>query len=1155
MRLICSILFILFQFLYSTIFAQNVSLEKFNAANGLPTSEIISVYKDYRGFLWVGTTIGVSRFDGYRFENFQSALGGHTIRNVVCIKEDFHKKIWIGTHAGLFFLENNQLFKANASSDSIQGINDIFPEENGDMWLATEGGPVFLKSSLLNLCKDQPIFLSENVLIHWSNRELQQDKRRATKIARADDGTVFVCNFNEVFRVEKNKMTRLVGEFGIDAHFVILDIFPVSSSKIYFNEARRGLYRIDSTTITRVPFDSVYRPNFKAQSNARWYLDAAGFYKFYPKEEIVSFHFNTFNIDVTWLSQVLFDENNFYWIATHDGLIKLKFSPFKQHELRSDNSIQEVYSIFETSENKLVLGANRGKVYLYNNENTQFLFPQQKSIVPLAEIFDIYEDSRKWIWFGTGYQGMVVFRNNRLVRYLENDGLHDNSIKKFFRASTGTIYAMGDFGVTEIIVDDSDNVKFIPHKSSAHLSQYGSYLGAVEAPDKTVWFAGEEGLAYLKKGALQLFTLNGKNLFISDIKKDRKGNVWLATGGEGLIQCRFNSLSNLEIIRQYTERDGLNTSTLMNILPAKDGNIWVSSPKGLSFIGMEDQVKNKILNFDEKDGFLKSGYNNLTLFQDKKGIVWAGCSKGLISFNPDSILVSLKKPPIYITGLNLLNSKEAVTFFSDSLKEAIPVNLSLPYNNNSIQISYTSIEFNNSNSLRYYYQLVNFDTGWVYANNERTINYQNLKPGKYQFRVKSINDKSLWSDQEASIDFVINPPFWQRWWFIVCCALAIIVTLFLIYRFLKSKYDTQKILNKFITSLYGKNSPEEIFRAIAQNCVHQLQFEDCVVYQLVEDKNVLIQKAAAGPKSPEGYEIINPIEIPLGKGIVGTVAKTGKAEIISNTINESRYILDDKRRFAEITVPIIVDGEIYGVIDSEHSKKNFYTRNHLHILQTVASICAARISKYLTEEKLRSKIAKDLHDDMGSTLSSINIISKMVLQNNEHNEIAKDYLSKIKDNSGRMLESMSDIVWAINPVNDTLEKVILRMKEFTAEILEPLNINYSFNENGDLSAVELNLNQRKDFFLIFKEAINNAAKYSGCTEVSIELTKKDAFLTLVVHDNGKGFDKTIINSGNGLQNMHSRALAMKAEFQINTQSGGGVTVILSLPLIPKLTIT
>jgi signal transduction histidine kinase/ligand-binding sensor domain-containing protein len=1151
---IYKILLLLFLFIYNQVSAQEFSYQTFNAADGLPTSEIISLYKDSKGFLWVGTTLGVSRYDGYSFENFQSASGGHVIGNVVCIKEDSRKKLWVGSHAGLFFLENNQIYKANLSESDLQGINDILPEEDGSMWLATENGPVYIAPEILNNCKTDPVDLKKYILPEWPQQNDNEDGRRATHINKAPDGTIFISNFYEIYRYENNQITRLLSEHNIENHFTIVAVFPVNRNKIYFNEAKLGMHKLESDVITQIPFKLLYRPNAIISSAFAWYPGVSGFYKFYPLEETVTFYFNTFDIDVTWLSNVLYDESGFYWVATHDGLIKVKPVLFKKYPLKTFYNVQEVYSFGETSDGKFLLGANRGKLYVREIDSFRFFLPNQQRIVPLAEIFDIYEDERKWLWFGTGYQGIAVYRKGKITRYMAEDGVHDDSIKKFFRSSSGKLYAIGDFGLTEIIVDKNDRIFFKKYKGKARMSQYGSFFGAVEAPDHTIWLGGEEGLAYLKNDSLYSYKLDGRDLYVNDIKKDQPGNVWITTGGEGLLHCAFNEQGKLETIRKYSERDGLNTSTFMNILPARDGNIWVSSPRGISFIGLSGPNKNRVLNFDEKDGFIKSGYNNLILYQDKKGVIWGGCSKGLTSFNPDSIVISVKKPLVYIAGIGLLNSKESIIAFADSMKDNLPANLSLPYDKNSVHISYTSVEFNNSKALRYFYQLVGFDTGWIYGRNERNVSYQNLKPGRYKFKVKSINDKFLWSE-EANFDFVITPPFWERWWFIALCVLAVVGIIYQFYRFFRQKYETQKTLNHFITALYGKNTPEEIFRSIAYNCIHQLNFVDCVVYQLDPEKKVLVQKAAAGPKSPEGYEIINPIEIAIGKGIVGTVAKTGKAEIISNTQKDKRYIVDDALRLSEITVPMLVDGELYAIIDSEHPRKHFYKKHHQYILQTIAAICATRISKYLTEEKLRTKIARDLHDDMGSTLSSINIISKMALQNNDNDVMAKEYLSKIKDNSGRMLESMIDIVWAINPANDTVEKVILRMKEFAAEMLEPLNIAYTFKEKGDFDNALLNLNQRKDFYLIFKEAINNAAKYSGCTEVRIELTKSDNAITLLVKDNGKGFDKKSIRSGNGLRNMQSRAAAMRAELQMDTENGKGVSVYLSVSLENKAAIT
>jgi signal transduction histidine kinase len=199
-------------------------------------------------------------------------------------------------------------------------------------------------------------------------------------------------------------------------------------------------------------------------------------------------------------------------------------------------------------------------------------------------------------------------------------------------------------------------------------------------------------------------------------------------------------------------------------------------------------------------------------------------------------------------------------------------------------------------------------------------------------------------------------------------------------------------------------------------------------------------------------------------------------------------------------------------------------------------------------EKLRNNIARDLHDDIGSALSSININSKMALSHAAEETLVKGELEKIKEHSGKMMEGMSDIVWAINPINDSLEKMIIRMKEFAVEILEPLNINFSFDNKIDLTEATLDVGRRKEVYLFFKEAINNAAKYSASTNIAIVLERNKSYIQLKISDDGKGFDKSLIRSGNGLRNMEQRAIAIGAIFNIFSVFGEGTTVSLNIPI-------
>jgi signal transduction histidine kinase/DNA-binding response OmpR family regulator len=167
---------------------------------------------------------------------------------------------------------------------------------------------------------------------------------------------------------------------------------------------------------------------------------------------------------------------------------------------------------------------------------------------------------------------------------------------------------------------------------------------------------------------------------------------------------------------------------------------------------------------------------------------------------------------------------------------------------------------------------------------------------------------------------------------------------------------TDETINYFATSLFGKNTVDEVLWDVAKNCISRLGLVDCVIYLLDESRGMLIQKAAYGKKNPEEFTIHVPIEIPLGKGIVGSVAKTGIAEIVADVSKDHRYIIDDQPRLSELAVPLIVNNEVIGVIDSEHPEKNFYNQNHLDALNTIASICASKISQAKADEKIRKAV-------------------------------------------------------------------------------------------------------------------------------------------------------------------------------------------------------
>lgn len=353
--------------------------------------------------------------------------------------------------------------------------------------------------------------------------------------------------------------------------------------------------------------------------------------------------------------------------------------------------------------------------------------------------------------------------------------------------------------------------------------------------------------------------------------------------------------------------------------------------------------------------------------------------------------------------------------------------------------------------------------------------------------------------------------------------------------------EEEKIVNQFAISLLGKNSVEDILWTVAQNCIQLLHFEDCVIYIPDKERKMLVQYAAAGPKeSTEDRKIFNPIEIPVSRGIVGAVYAAGVAEIIPNTALDNRYLVDDQQRSSEITVPIFVNNEVFGIIDSEHSQQNFYTERHLKILKRVANICSEQLTKLLTEDKLRLNIARDLHDEVGSIVTSISILSNLALATDQTKK--EEYLLKINDQSAKIMAAMSDIIWAINPHHDTIEETIMHMKESAIELVESAGINCKIDTKIIPNYRSIQAEERKYIYLIFKEAVNNAVKSSKASEITISIEQNMEGFSFSIFDNGIGFDLETVKLGNGINNMKQRAKNIDAALSIDSTKNVGTTI-------------
>ncbi len=204
-------------------------------------------------------------------------------------------------------------------------------------------------------------------------------------------------------------------------------------------------------------------------------------------------------------------------------------------------------------------------------------------------------------------------------------------------------------------------------------------------------------------------------------------------------------------------------------------------------------------------------------------------------------------------------------------------------------------------------------------------------------------------------------------------------------------------------------------------------------------------------------------------------------------------------------------------------------------------------------EEVRARISRDLHDDMGSTLQSISVMSEIVRMKStsDNKQDSLPLMEKIGTASREMIDKMNDIVWAVSPQNDNFENIVLHMRAFGGELLAGKDIVLHFKADSDLNNILLPMEIRKSFFLVYKEALNNIYKYSGAKNVNVEISKTNHSLKLIVEDDGVGFNMNedrLKTGGNGLRNMKSRAEELNGDISITSEVRKGTKVTLTINL-------
>jgi putative methionine-R-sulfoxide reductase with GAF domain/streptogramin lyase len=909
--------------------------------SGVKTESILDFLKDSQGFLWILSNSHVQCFDGRQVKLFKP---DRLLTSLYCDKAG---RIWCASTRKIFRFENDikgfvpvQFDTANPSmirhlARWPDGRTVVVRQKDIQYYRSDSQRFVKMRTPSLEKDLEQFLLFQQGISTNWP-----KDTLSLFNVTRNMRYTLPLHGISRIITLGENyvlmnsvRTSMLIYKLGDAKPAPLLSLLDKSSPKLplitvyaaaaidkdrYLLPSNYGLFLLDLSTLSlrKLNLFADGKPLQNEGSMRNIYIDPGGMAFLTHETGILTFHTRKSVIGLirnfksepgegfsNEVNSVLFDNQHNFWIATERGFTRwnLATNEFKTFmpgnvDLKYDLSI---YSMVFDGKNLLVGSAGHG-LYIFNPETETFH-------TPVAVTNDSI--THRLLTRGSG----------RVIKQLRAGTYLVNLESKYFKLHTG------DYRIEKYPLE----------------KEIGAAFTALPLANGNIWIGTQSGLFCVDSAfhiLMQAPEHFSRSRHIYSLCETTDGKILV--GSRGLYEIK-KAGDRIDVVMA----DSFFVDKVIQILfRDKNDNIWVGTDDGLF---RYDTRTRYIQSFNSESAQVK-GYHNNGVYVANDGTVFLSGNYGINYLRPEKI--PLKETPVDVF----------VTKFSvnDDDSSYLPNgnHWQLSHAERSIAIEFAAPYFENAWKPVYRYKLEGVDNSWLQAANTGRVRYSSLLPGDYTFNVAVSVDGIHWYENKKQLSFTINIPWWQTWWAGTILAL-LIMGLFAIAFFFRKKtkqgQEVRKMIDYFANSGYEHSSVDDILWDIARNCISRLDFEDCVIYTVDEERGMLQQKAAYGPKAPKAFEIMNPIKIPLGKGIVGTVAQTGKPEVVSDTTRDRRYIVDDKARLSEITVPIVHEGNVIGIIDSEHRRRNFFKQKHVQVLQTIANLCSAKISRGMALDAMR----------------------------------------------------------------------------------------------------------------------------------------------------------------------------------------------------------
>lgn len=816
------LLIIIFLFGNTSILPQNESprFEKLSLEKGVPLNLTYCMMKDSKGYLWFGTMYGLVKYDGREYTVYKNDPNDSTsisFDDVISLYEDKNGNIWVGTWGGglnKFNTLTGIFTRYLYNPKNKNGINDniiwsITQDNSGNIWLGTQTGGL------------NKLDINKNEFTHYNvySADTSDKKNNTVRIVYTDKhGNVWAGTNDGLAKYlsAKNKLEFYKNETKNKSSLSNNSVSSIYEDKEgnFWIGTFNGLNKFNSdTTFSLIDINPGNKLNggniiysvYEGHNKNLWIGTQAGLVKYNPAKNIYKRYThnneNLSSISGNVILSVLEDKSGVVWVdAYQTGINKLVnrerlFKPvFNDPGNKSALNKNSVFAFKEDPTGNIWLGTLSGlkKYDPKNNSIEDFSFKNEsdrKDSKNLIHSLDI--DNQNNLWAGTN-AGLLKFdlkkekfislpKEITLQKKLINNKITSilfNGENKIWFGTYQSGLFLYDVNKKSIKHFSFENTDFISNQEDFILTTY-------QDKSKQIWIGTYGGLlkfdSSTNKFSVYVNNLNDPNSlsnnYVYSIYQDENNNYWIGTSN-GLNL--FNPKE--ETFKHFFEKDGLPNSIICGILEIKKDEYWISTFMGISKF---DFNNNTFKNFTLSDGLQSNQFLPGSYYKSNSNKLYFGGINGFNSFYPDSLVFSKFDPTIYITSFKAFDATGKSKLLS------INNNIELNSNNNFVTIKFSALDYSNPDGIKYAYKLNGIDDSWIQSGNNNSASYTNLPAGEYVFLVKSTNSEGQWNNNLARIKFSILPPFWQTWWFIILCLIAALFILYLIH-LIKTKYEVRK---------------------------------------------------------------------------------------------------------------------------------------------------------------------------------------------------------------------------------------------------------------------------------------------------------------------------------------------------------------------------